>query len=168
MPKNFDNWNNLDPERSKGPVRYGIKLIVIIFTLACFGGVLSYTAGWFRDAGQVVQEEFSPSALLKKYEWFKDASAQLDAKKANIDAAQARINAVEDQYKGVPRGQWARTDAEQFNLWQTEVAGLKANYNSLAAQYNAAMVKFNYRFTNVGDLPAGATEPLPRAYKPYQ
>jgi hypothetical protein len=165
---NLDNWNNLDPERSRGPVRYGVRLIVLFFTLFCFGGVLSYTAGWFSDAGKVVKEEFSPSTLLKKYEWFKDASAQLDAKVANIDAAQKRLNVLEEQYEGVSRGQWTRADVEQFNLWQTEVAGLKANYNSLAAQYNAAMVKFNYRFTNVGDLPAGASEPLPRQYKPYQ
>ncbi len=163
-----DNWNNLDPNNSKGPVSYGVKIILIVFALACFGGILSYAAGWFSDAGKVVQDEFSPSALLKKYEWFKDASAQLDAKVANIDAAQARIKAMDDGYKGVPRNQWVRADVEQYNLWQTEVAGLKANYNNLAAEYNAAMVKFNYRFTNVGDLPAGATKVLPREYKPYQ
>jgi hypothetical protein len=28
-------------------------------------------------------------------------------------------------------------------------------------------VKFNWRFTNVGDMPPGATTPLPREYKPY-
>lgn len=163
-----DNWNKLDPNTSRGPVNYGMRIILIVFALACFGGVLSWTAGWFSDAGKVAQEQFSASALLKKYEWFKDASAQLDAKVANIDAAQARLTALEGQYAGVPRNQWLRADAEQYNIWQTEVAGLKANYNNLAAEYNAAMAKFNYRFTNAGDLPQGATKVLPRDYKPYQ
>jgi len=47
------------------------------------------------------------------------------------------------------------------------VAGIKASYNQLAAEYNAGMVKINWRYTNVGDLPPGSTEPLPREFKPY-
>ena len=163
-----DNWNNIDPSKSKGPIGFGMKWIFIIFALVCFGGVLSYSAGWIGDAGQVAKEQFGPKALLQKYEWFKDASAQLDAKVANIDAAQARIKSMDETYKGTPRTQWARADLEQYNLWQNEVSGLKANYNNLAAEYNAAMAKFNYRFTNAGDLPAGATKVLPREFKPYQ
>lgn len=163
-----DNWNNLDPSNSKGPIRFGMKWILIIFVLSCFGGVLSYSAGWFSDSGQVVKEEFSPKAMLKKYEWFKDASAQLDAKVANIAAAEARIKSMDETYAETPRNQWVRADVEQYNLWQSEVAGLKANYNNLAAEYNAAMAKFNYRFANAGELPAGATEVLPREFKPYQ
>jgi hypothetical protein len=163
-----DNWNKLDPSTSRGPVSYGMRIILIVFALACFGGVLSWSAGWFSDAGKVAQQEFSASALLKKYTWFKDAAAQLDAKKANIDAAQARITALEGQYAGVPRNQWLRADAEQYNQWLTEVAGLKANYNNLAAEYNANMVKENFKFTNVGDLPQGATQVLPREFRAYQ
>ncbi len=164
----MDNWNNMDPANSKGPIGFGMKWIFIVFALACFGGVLSYSVGWFGEAGQVVREEFGPRAVLKKYEWFKDASAQLDAKVANIDAAQARIKSLHDTYAGTPRTQWARADLEQYNLWQNEVSGLKANFNGLAAEYNAAMSKENYRFTNVGDLPQGATKVLPRQFKPYQ
>jgi hypothetical protein len=163
-----DSWNNIDPSKSKGPIGFGMKVIFIVFALACFGGVLSYTAGWFSDAGKVVKEQYSPSALLAKYEWFKDAAAQLDAKSANIVAAQARIKSMDDTYAGTPRNQWVRADVEQYNLWQSEVAGLKANYNNLAAQYNSAMSKFNYRFTNAGDLPQGADKVLPREYREYQ
>jgi hypothetical protein len=45
--------------------------------------------------------------------------------------------------------------------------GIKASYRTLAAEYNAAMAKFNYRFANAGDLPEGATEPLPREFATY-
>ena len=39
--------------------------------------------------------------------------------------------------------------------------------HGLAAEYNAQMAKFNWAFTNQGKLPAGATEVLPREFKPY-
>jgi hypothetical protein len=164
----MNNWNDMDPANSKGPIGFGMKWIFVVFALACFGGVLSYGIGWIGEAGQVVKEQFSPRVLLQKYEWFKDASAQLDAKVANIDAAQARIKSMNETYAGTPRNQWVRADVEQYNLWQNEVSGLKANFNGLAAEYNAAMAKANYRFTNAGDLPAGATKVLPREFKPYQ
>jgi hypothetical protein len=51
---------------------------------------------------------------------------------------------------------------------ESEVAGVKASYNSLAAEYNANMVKVHWAFCNAGDLPAGAAEALPREYKPYE
>ena len=64
--------------------------------------------------------------------------------------------------------QWPREDREQFNLWEQEVAGIKASYNMLAADYNAQMAKFNWAFAERGKLPEGATDPLPREYKPYE
>ena len=51
--------------------------------------------------------------------------------------------------------------------WQ-EVSGITAGLNALASEYNAQMAKWNWRFTNVGQLPKGATEALPREFKPYQ
>jgi hypothetical protein len=51
---------------------------------------------------------------------------------------------------------------------QAEISGMKASFNDLAAEYNAAMVKINFAFINVGQLPQGATEALPREFKPYQ
>ena len=52
-------------------------------------------------------------------------------------------------------------------IWHSEVAGIKASYNSLAAEYNSQMAKFNWQFCNAGTLPQGATEVLPREHKPY-
>ena len=126
----------------------------------CFGSCLS-------EATQVAQEEFGPRAMLRKYEWFKDAAAQLDKKQADIQVYRSRIQNMKEDYEGVKRRNWPRSDREQFNLWRTEVAGVIASYNGLAAEYNSQMAKFNWRFTNRGELPDGATEPLPREFKPY-
>src|SRR5215831_13256224 len=51
-----------------------------------------------------------------------------------------------------------RTLEEERMVWQQELTGIVASYNSLAADYNAEMSKWNYRFANVGKLPAGARE----------
>lgn len=152
------------------PIGLG-KVIVIVIGIFVGLSAFGYVAGWFGETAQVVKEEVGPRALLAKYNWFKDVLAQLDAKRTNIGAMQARVKALEDAYiidgKPSPRTAWTRTDAEQHRQWLSEVAGLKANYNDLAAQYNAAMAKALFAFTNIGDLPAGAKEPLPREVREY-
>jgi hypothetical protein len=74
---------------------------------------------------------------------------------------------MDKTYAKLERQKWPREDREQYNVWSSEVAGVKASYNSLAAEYNAAMAKFNWRFANAGDLPKGADKPLPREFKTY-
>ena len=145
-----------------------LVLGMLIFGMVVVGlNVIGHTLGWFGEATQVVREEFGPRAMLEKYEWFKDASAQLDRKKADIKVYKRRLTSIKEDYKGTARKDWDRTDKEQFNLWQQEVAGTIASFNGLAAEYNAQMAKFNWKFTNKGDLPKGATEPLPREFKTY-
>jgi len=129
---------------------------------------LVFTAGiYLLQATQVASDEFSPKAMLAKYTWFKDAAAQLEQRRANITIYENRVLTMDAQYQGTPRNQWPRTDLEQYNLWLSEVAGATASYNALAAEYNANMSKFHWRFANQGELPPGATSPLPREFKPY-
>jgi len=165
------DWNDYDRAADKGPLALLVKIVILLTIVGVLIGGIGYVLGWFGEGAQVVQEEFGPRGALNKYEWFKDASAQLDAKRANIGASETRLKGLEDSYmrdgQPLPRSQWARTDLETYNQIQAEIAGMKASYNDLAAQYNAAMKKFNYRFANRGELPEGATDPLPREYKPY-
>jgi two-component SAPR family response regulator len=142
------------------PIRVIMSVMVLlIITLA--------SCRYVEDAQDTAYKEFKPSALLEKYEYYKDASAQLDKKVADIGVYNTRINELKIEYTGVARKDWARDDREQMSIWQSELAGVKASYNLLAADYNAAMAKFNYAFCNVGDMPKGAETPLPRSYKPY-
>lgn len=144
-----------------------IKIGFAILALVIFIGLIGYAFGWFSEAGKVVQEEFGPRAMLEKYEWFKDAAAQLEKKRADITVYEGRMKAMEETYRNLERHRWPREDREQYNIWASEVAGVKAGYNQLAAEYNAQMAKFNWRFANVGELPEGADTPLPREFKPY-
>jgi hypothetical protein len=138
-------------------------VVVLLVVLPVFGFVF----GWWGEAAKVAHDEYGPKAMLKKYEAFKDIAAQLEAKLATIQVAEGRTKSMEESYKGKPRSEWDRTDKEQYNVWSSELSGMKASYNSLAAQYNADMAKFNYSFANTGSLPQGAERPLPREFKPY-
>ena len=109
-----------------------------------------------NDAKDTVYNEFKVSTLLKKYEYFKDLSAAIDKKRADIELYQIEISSYTKE-----------DDRFYVEQRKSELIGIIAMHNQLCAEYNSSMSKFNYRFTNIGDLPEGATEPLPREYKPY-
>lgn len=162
------SWESAEKKASKGPIGL-IGVVLLVGSIGVAGiWAVGTVFGVFGEAAQVAKEEFGPRAMLKKYEWFKDAAAQLDKKKADIDVYKARIDSLKADYEGVKRKDWARSDTEQMHIWNAEFAGVKASYNSLAAQYNSQMSKFNWSFTNAGDLPKGATEVLPREYRAYE
>lgn len=133
-------------------------IIVLMVGLSITGSVMN----WFGRSADIVQQQVDPFELQRKYEWFKDTAAQLDDKQANIKVFEARKKHQHcDNAKD-------RVHIEQCDVWEQETAGVIASYNGLAAEYNAQMAKWNWRFTNVGQLPQGATQPLPREFKPYQ
>lgn len=139
------------------------KLIVLFISITLIFSSCRYA----NNAADTLYEQTKASALLKKYEWFKDASAQLDKKIADIAVYEEKNKSITDSYAGVKRSEWARDDREQLSVWMAELAGVKASYNGLAAEYNSQMSKINWAFCNMGSLPAGATQPLPKSYKPY-
>ncbi|GFE69078.1 hypothetical protein CFPU101_16880 [Chroococcus sp. FPU101] len=114
-----------------------------------------------------MNQELSPQTLLIRYEWFKEASAQLDKKLSDIKITEDDLKELLQAYSNTSRSSWPSDDRTEYNQIKAELNGLKASYNQLAAEYNANMKKFNYAFTNIGDLPDGTTQPLPREFKPY-
>jgi len=142
-------------------MKYVGYFFLIMFLLMVFS-VVGTVSHWFGRAADVVQQQVDPFELQRKYEWFKDVAAQLDKKQADIGVYESRLkhqhcDAAKDRVK-----------VEQCGVWEQETAGVIASYNSLADDYNAQMAKWNWRFTNIGDLPKGATEVLPRAFRTYQ
>ena len=127
------------------------KLFLLLFLVTSF-----ITLSSCSDAGQTVYNEFKASSLLKKYEYFKDLSAAIDKKRADIEMYQSEIETFTE-----------KDDAFYIQQRKSELLGIITMHNQLCSEYNSAMSKFNYRFTNAGDLPAGAVTPLPREYKPY-
>lgn len=158
-------WQERIDYAEQKPVSALFRVILVIVLVTGFIGVTGTIFGWFGEAAQVVKQELGPSALLKKYEWFKNASASLDEKIATVAIYEQRNAQTKADY-GVAKS-WPRDVREQNAIWQSELAGIKASYNELAADYNAQMAKINWAFCNVGMLPQGAENPLPREYKPY-
>lgn len=132
-------------------------------TLSIIGVFIVIIIGFFiirscGDATNTIHKEFSASALLKKYEYFKDLSAAIDSKRADLNAYKASLQ----EYKITDKD--SRFYYEQS---KAEAMGILMMYNQLVSEYNAGMSKFNYAFCNVGTLPASNLEPLPREFKPY-
>lgn len=156
------SWDSLERKAEKGPFGLIIAISIGLIGVSVVFGVISYALGWFSEAGKVAQEQFGPAALLKKYESFKDMSAQLDARLSTIKVHENKVAKME-----ADKANWTRPDKEAYYIKVDELAGIKAAFNNLAAEYNSNMAKDNYAFTNVGRLPQGAKDPLPREYKTY-
>lgn len=133
----------------------GVALSLVLVSLTV------RACNYANRAVAVAIAEVDPAYLLKKYEWFKNASAALDKKVADIKVYETRVKAIQSS------PDLTRADKEQMYVWMSEVAGVKASYNTLASEYNAQMSKINWAFCNVGELPKGADQPLPREYKSY-
>lgn len=110
------------------------------------------------DTANVIHNEFGASALLKKYEYFKDLSAAIDKKRADLDAYKANLKDYNPKDKD---------DKFYYEQSKMEAMGILTMYNQLVSDYNSGMSKFNYAFCNVGTLPSSNLDPLPREYKPY-
>ena len=148
----MSEWDKYGDAAEKGPMAIFMKVFLLIVVMSVLISGTGYVFGWFGEAAGVARDEFGPKAALRKYEWFKDAAAQLQAKKKSIEVYEVRAKTLRDDYEGVARKDWDRTDKEQVNQWTVEVAGLKASYNSLAAEYNSASSKFNWSAFE-GDTP---------------
>lgn len=131
----------------------GLSLILIVVL-----GFIAFTCNMCGDAAKTIQKEYAPSALLKKYEEFKDLSAGIDKKRADIELYREELEGYSIKDKD---------DRFYFEQRKSELIGIISVHNTLCSQYNSAMSKFNYKFTNKGDLPETNMEPLPREYKPY-
>jgi hypothetical protein len=141
--------------------------IVVIVLLILAVNIVGYTLGWFGKAADVVQREIDPEVLQRKYEWFKESAASLDAKMADISVYNNRFQSIGGKPGQCPQSA-DRVTREQCMVWVQEVSGIIASYNDSASQYNAEMSKWNWRFANIGELPRGTTEPLPREFRRYQ
>lgn len=158
------------------PIRWFIGIFITLslvgLLLATITGVIGFGKRVVKEAADVAVEEFGPRAAVTKYEWFKDTYAALEAQKANIAAMDSQMagikkDMVDKNGKALPMSAWPRDMREDYSQARTEVVGLKHAFNSLAAQYNANHAKLNWKWADIGNMPAGASQPLPREVAEY-
>jgi len=124
-----------------------MKFKVVALGLAILLGlfVITNLTTWLGGAAKVAQKEFSAEAMLKKYEWFKDASHQIEKRGKDIQ--------IYTEKQTMCVGQIDRLAREQCMMWSQEVAGIKSAHNSLVAEYNAQSSKFNWSAFNADNIP---------------
>lgn len=137
------------------------RLVLALMFLSMIA--ITWGCRYTQDASDTLFNETKASRLLEKYEWFKDMHASLSAKRETLKVYEAQIAELES----IPIEDRDRADKSELSQLRREFLGIKSHYNTNAADYNSQMSKANYAFTNVGSLPEGATEPLPREYAPY-
>lgn len=144
----------------------GILIVGILIVGAPILLIMSHATQWFGQATNVIHNEFSPQTMLNRYNWFKDCYSRINSFDANISAYKNTLIETRKTY-GEPNT-WPVDVRKDISLQTREINGILSMRNNLASEYNANMAKFQFRFTNVGDLPAGATEPLPREIIEYK
>jgi hypothetical protein len=146
------------PDKETTAWLWGLFKFVVLPFIAMFAlsSIFGNAIGLFSEGAAVAGEELGPRAALRKYEWFKNASTQLARKAADITVYQSRVDDMAEGYMGTPRKDWDRVDKEQMSQWMAEVARVKASYNGLAAEYNAAASKVNWASFE-GDVPHTVT-----------
>lgn len=118
-----------------------IKLVFLAITAMAVIGIFNLLSTQWSEAKQVAQKEMGAKAAYRKYDWFKRAANELDAKLADLTVMQSKI----DKRCG--------TDVKDnmidtCTIWEQEQFGLKASYNALVAEYNANSDNFTWTLFN--------------------
>ena len=117
------------------------KYIAVAIGLMAAIGVANLISTQWGEAKQVAQQEMGAKAAYRKYDWFKRAANELDAKQADLSAMQAKVDKrCGDTMKDKM--------IDTCNIWEQEQFGLKASYNGLVAEYNAASDNFTWTLFN--------------------
>jgi len=137
--------------------RCGFTVLVLLFVaMVLVNGCNAMR--WGHEASEVAYQETRPTVLLKKYRYFKQVAAKLDALQANIAAMDSTLKTWERRYQALPTEKWPRHVSEQYDSRLAETNATKANFNALASDYNQAMSDTAFAFCNVGSLPKGFPE----------
>lgn len=158
-----NDWEH-DKPMGRGMWKVGCSVLALVFVvtvvLAFFTVGLGFIGLGTSTVNRAIEEAGSQ---FDRYQQFKDLAAAIDALGADVDLYQARLAAIEE----VPRSEQDRFDKQEGAQVRAELIGVRTKYNSMAAQYNAAMAKINYRYANIGMMPEGA-DPLPREFRTYE
>lgn len=163
------SWQSWEKTVDRGPNALVWRAGLFVLGFFVVFAVVAYALGWIGEAGRTAQEQFGPKAFVQKYEALKNTAASLAAKKKDIEVMEASLDGIRKANGDKPRAEWPRDERQTYQQREAELIGLKMSYNSLAAEYNAAMAKENWRFAKVGELPAGSAEVLPGegTFAPY-
>lgn len=140
-----------------------LPIIALVVVLSIIGGIL----GWFGEAADVAREEFGPSAMRDKYQWFVQQAHSIESMDSTISVFESRVKGVDRQYSGYGEdmSKWPPHIQVQYNnarqQTRDDLVAVVTQRNGLVREYNAASNDFFWEnFKHEPDLP-------PKLYTKY-
>lgn len=119
-------------------VLVGVGFVV----LAAVGSALNFiTIPWLKFDSQVqmnrdiVKKTYNADNALYNYHWFKERAGSMKALQSTIDQSEAAVSSFE--VSAGARKDWTFEDKTEDSRLRAVVQGQKAQYNSIAGEYNA-------------------------------
>jgi len=140
-----------------------------LFVALAFIGILSLGSCRFVDDGiETAHKEFDPSAMLRKYEWFKNQSEYILKSEKDITNAKTLRDGIRTQFEadnGKDHKSWDPVTKKQYqdkvDLQDQMVTATVSQCNKIIADYNAQSSKFNWaHFKDHNDLPPTSFEEI--------
>ncbi len=138
-----------------------IALFILGLTALWIGcGTCNYAGRAIKDGVETAHKEFDPSAMLKKYEWFKNQSQFILKAQKDIENLKSESN-IRQEFEadnGKNHSAWSPIVQNSYQnvLEQNrqQRLALVSNTNKLIADYNAQSAKFTWdKFLTRDDLP---------------
>jgi hypothetical protein len=138
------------------------KLLLLIVGVILLGIIVTTSScRWINDGVETAHQEYDPSAMLKKYEWFKNQSQRIQKMDQDISNAKTLRDGIRGQFEsdnGKDHKSWDPVTRKQYqdkvDLQDQMVNATVSQRNSIVADYNAQSSKFNWApFKTEHDLP---------------
>lgn len=110
------------------------------------------------------KSEPSKEFLSQEYSQLLSMSDSLYNLKISVEICGESLTYIKVHNKGVPESLWSKKQLSERDRLEIRYWRLRAQYYELALEYNKRMEIVGYRFAYYKNLPAGATEILPKYY----
>lgn len=134
------------------------QLFVIIGIILLGMLITASSCRWVNDGVETAHQEYDPSAMLKKYEWFKNQSARIQKMDQDIANAKTLRDGIKAQFEadnGKDHKSWDPVTRKQYqdkvDLQDQMVMANVSQRNSVVADYNAQSAKFNWSSFKTND-----------------
>lgn len=145
------------------------KLIFVIMGFILMGLYITTSSCRFvSDGVETAHQEYDPSAMLRKYEWFKHQSQRIQKMDHDVLNAKTLRDGIKSQFEndnGKDHKLWDPVTRKQYqdkvDLQDQMVNAIISQRNTIVADYNAQSSKFNWSsFKTQDDLPPTTFETI--------
>lgn len=119
-----------------------ILVIIVLILLSVVGAALGIiTLPWLKLTSQIqtnqdiITKTYTADNAIYNYHWFQERKAAIDALNTTINQSETAVTSFE--VSAGTRKDWTFEDKNEDSRLRTVLQGQKAQYNSIAGEYNA-------------------------------